>query len=488
MLKVIPAGSYDFGVPQASLLKIWSRGPDRDYMHKRAAVMDSHIAGIRPEKGKSFIHLISLGGAEYYGFNRNGDGFNEKSAEVEIPEPKKGVPKHVKLADGLHKFHQTFMKSGGHVFKHHKNTDPKYSIGEVVAETYNPDMHRGELIIKVADDHPDWQSEIQGLARGKDIPFSMSCKIAKDLCNWCGNRARSRMEYCDHLRYHMGEIIKSGHLVGAWNDDPFFFDISKVWRPADRIAWSFRKVASDLAPAGGAALADELGLVTPNWIFDEKATTLSKYYQKKLACAHKMAEIEKIVDGMARGEDNPHLKAMCGACPPDLPKSEMLKLQKQKLLDVLEGLGSAQICLSLRDFFRLVMNNDFSQVEPDLDDAEAMLPGLFNRLQDNGGLHECASDGAYDPTGDAIPLSIRNVLEGLIGPHSLRPGPAKRRMTITIIRGGSMPEKRAGYSGQSKQADYLAREYAKYLLSYGLHAAGNAEGRELTVLRNRFRF
>jgi hypothetical protein len=488
MLKIIPHGSFDFGMPTATLLKIWSRGPDRDFMQKRAAIMDSHIAGIRPEKGKSFIHLISLGSAEYFGFNRNGDGFNEKAAQVTFAEPRKGIAKTAMLADGLVKHHSTFIKSGGHVFKHHKNQDPKYSIGDVVAEAYNPEMHRGELIAKVSNDHPDWYSEIQGLAKGKDIPFSMSCKIARDLCNWCGNRARSRMDYCDHLRYHMGEILKSGHQVGAWNDDPFFFDISKVHRPADRIAWSFRKVANSLAALGGAALADEAGLILPNWVYDEQATVLSKYYQKKMAGARKMAEIEKVVDGLARGEDNSHLSAMCGACPPDIPSGEMEKLRKMKLMDALEGLGSAQICLSLRDFFRLVMNEKFNDVEPDLNDAEDMLPDLFNRLQEGGGLHECASDGAYDPTEDAVPMSVRNIAERLLGSHSLMPGPAKRRMTITIIRGGSMPEKRARYSGQSKRADYLAKEYAKYLLSYGLHVAGNDEGRELTVLRHRFRF
>jgi hypothetical protein len=68
----------------------------------------------------------------------------------------------------------------------------------------------------------------------------------------------------------------------------------------------------------------------------------------------------------------------------------------------------------------------------------------------------------------------------------MAPGPAKRRITIAIVRGNSLPEKRAGYVGQSKRADYLVKEYAKYLLSFGLHADRNDEGRELTVLRNRF--
>lgn len=487
MLKIIPSGSYDFGMPTVSLMNVWSRGPDRDYMRKRAAVMDKQIAGIRPESNYSFLHLISLGSHEYFGGNRNGDTFNEKSAEIRIPEPKRGVDPIQKLAGGLIEYHPTFLKSGGHVFKHHKNTDPKLSIGQVVTELYNPEMHRGELVIKVANDHPDWKQDLTDLAdKGKEIPFSMSCKIAKDMCSFCGNRSRSRAEYCDHLREHMGEILKNGHHVLAWNDDPFFFDISKVHKPADRIAWSLRKVASALVIKGGAELAEDEGLILPDWLATQ-AVPMSKYAQRKLAVARKLAEIEKVVDGFARGEDNPHLQTAAMGCPTDLPDADMGKLQQGKLLEVLEGLSSAQICLSLRDFFKLVMGSEFGKVESDVDDAEGMLPGLFNRLSERGELDDCVNDSSYDSDGAVVPGFVKEILGHLKGGHSLSSEPVRRRITVAIIRGGNSPEKRAGYVGQSKRADYLAKEYAKYLLSFGLHAERNDEGRELTVLRNRFR-
>jgi hypothetical protein len=487
MLKIIQSGSFDFGMAPLSLMDIWSRGPDRDFMRKRAAVLSREIGDIRPIPGHSFLHLISMGSHEYFGGNRNGDTFNEKSAELKIPEPKKGTPPIVKLAGGLIEYHPTFVKSGGHVFKHHKNSDPKLSIGQVVAEAYNPEMHRGELVIKVANDHPDWKHELDGLAKGKDIPFSMSCKIAKDLCSYCGNRSRSRMEYCDHLRNHMSEILKSGHQVLAFNDDPLFFDISKVLKPADRIAFSLRKVASALVVKSGAELAEEEGLMFPAWMSESDAVPLSKHAQRKLAVARKLAEIEKVVDGFARGEDNTHLRTACMGCPEDLPPRELERLKKAKLFEALEGLGSAQICLSLRDFLQLVMDSDVGKIKEDVDGAEAMLPDLFTRLQDRGELSECAGDSSYDSTGGAVPGFVKDIIGRLVGSHSLSSEPVKRRITIAIIRGGSLPEKRAGYVGQSKRADYLAKEYAKYLLSFGLHAERNEEGRELTVLRNRFR-
>ena len=88
MIKTIFSDSFDFGVPAVSLVEVWSRGLDRGWMKKRAAVLTREIAEIKPEPGHQFIHLISRGAQEHYGSNRNGDGFNEKRSSFEFPFPK----------------------------------------------------------------------------------------------------------------------------------------------------------------------------------------------------------------------------------------------------------------------------------------------------------------------------------------------------------------------------------------------------------------
>jgi len=80
--------------------------------------------------------------------NRNGDGFNIKAADYELPDPKSGVPKLMRLHGGLEKYHATFKKHA-HVFKFHQNKDPLKAIGKVAAEAVNPEMARGELLIEV---------------------------------------------------------------------------------------------------------------------------------------------------------------------------------------------------------------------------------------------------------------------------------------------------------------------------------------------------
>jgi hypothetical protein len=175
MIKVIGTDSFNFDAPAASLVDVHSRGVDKTWMTKRAAVLVEEIKSIKPEAGHSYIHLISLGAGEFTGANRNGDWFNEKAGEYEFSDPKPGKDKIIKLAGGLEEYHPTFMR--GHVFKHHKNTDPKQNIGEIKAAAYNPEMHRGELIIKVPHGQ-EWDSDLQKMANGTSPAFSMACKVA----------------------------------------------------------------------------------------------------------------------------------------------------------------------------------------------------------------------------------------------------------------------------------------------------------------------
>lgn len=70
-----------------------------------------------------------------------------------------------------------------------------------------------------------------------------NCKIPYDVCTICGNKAPTRKEYCDHLKYEMGRIYPDGKQAAALNPSPRFFDSSWVIRPADRTGHMLKKVA-----------------------------------------------------------------------------------------------------------------------------------------------------------------------------------------------------------------------------------------------------
>ena len=64
-------------------------------------------------------------------------------------------------------------------------------------------------------------------------------------CSICGNRAPRIQDYCEHARTMMNKILSDGRKVYVDNPKPKFFDISFVRVPADRTAYTLRKVASD---------------------------------------------------------------------------------------------------------------------------------------------------------------------------------------------------------------------------------------------------
>jgi hypothetical protein len=332
--------------------------------------------------------------------------------------------------------------------------------------------------LTVADDH---SYVINGVAVS-------NCKVAYDICSICGNRASNRGEYCDHLSNHMTEITKTGHQVTAINDVPNFFDISKVIRPADRIAWSLQKVAAIdclTEPVGGARLAEMLGVSAPDAVLYQGSPAIAQ----KVASARKLAAIEKLIEGVARGEDNAHVRKLMSGCPHEqVPADDMEKLRSVQLGTALQGLASAQICLSVRDFLRLVAGDESASGGADM--VEDALPGMYNRLLQNGGIEECAADSAYDPADTAIPRQIKEVLGKLAGGHSLADGPLQGRVHVTIIK-GFMPglPKRASYDSVavSPEIQKVAKEYAKYQLSF-LEAVGtNPLSTGLTVVRNYIR-
>lgn len=486
MIKVIPSDSFDYGTPAASLVDLHSRGIDKDWMHKRAAVQFNVMKDLRPERGYSFLHLIDMGSMEAYGMNRNADAFNEKAGSFTLANPKASTPKVTELGGGLEEFHPTFSKYA-HVYKHHKNKDPKKAIGEVKAAAYNKEMKRGELIIKVPHGH-EWDSDLEKMANGKDIPFSMACKVPYDICTNCGNRAPSRDQYCDCLKNHMSEILKCGSQIGAINDRPLFFDISKVFKPADRIAYSLQKVAEDLYnPIGGAALAELLEVSAPSAILLDGSTLVTR----KQAAANKLAEIEKRVEGAAQGKHNTHLKKMTGACAhKEIPVSAMAACKAAGLNASLNALGNARICLCPRDFFELMMEEKFASVSDDIPTVEGMLPGLFQRLLESGEANDCVLDTTYDVKYASVPRYLQNVTESLAKDHSLGESESDYRLRLSVIRGESpkLSSETVKRASVSKSASLLAKEYAKYLIAFSTQNGDSETCDTLTVMRNYLTF
>ena len=181
-----------------------------------------HIQEIERNPDPSCVYLYdrALGAGEYYGANNNGDWFGEEM---------------------LKRDHETFEKSA-HLYRHHQNKDPRNSIGDVVASAYNEPLHTVDLIIKAPLEKV--AADISKFDAGKQIQTSMGAKVPYDVCSTCGNRAKTRAQYCKHLRFQMLKVLPDGRQVFAKNEKGTFVDISIVLIHADPASVVLRKIAS----------------------------------------------------------------------------------------------------------------------------------------------------------------------------------------------------------------------------------------------------
>jgi hypothetical protein len=256
---------------------------DRLFLQKHASAyhpkVQDYISKAQPIENLIQVLITALGAYPFWPQNVNGDRFLEPSLSHE----------------GDDYGYQTFV-SNANYFNHHVNKDPALAKGKVLAAVWNEKAKRVELIIGINPElDPDAAAEI---ANGNNLAFSMGAKLPFDVCSICGNNARTRMDYCDHLRYQINQIDPvTGMLVGALNPRPKFFDISRVLIPADKTAYMWEKIAS---PAGSAlaklSSAELAELPAKRWFDDaylqEKVAMKTEAWQEKKA-ATKAAAVRK---------------------------------------------------------------------------------------------------------------------------------------------------------------------------------------------------
>lgn len=312
MLKVISPFEYP---GEANISTLFSTG-----LEKKAAYgeIEEFCSTLTPKEGYTYLHILAMGSAEYWGHNRNCDSFPEEN---------------------LIKYHKTFETTPAMLYRNHINKDPSRSYGKVIFACYNMGMHRVELICECQNELvEDINQEIR---LGKFPATSMATKTPSDRCSICGNRARTRQEYCTHLQNELGRLYPDGRRVVAINDDALiFFDISKVVRPADVTSSVLVKVAQEVVTSS-AELAEIDGL------FDKTAEL------KKMS--EFIKEIEGTVVSSSAVEDKilEHTK--------DLPTGLIPGLAQFSLTDILHALVESKISPSIKFLSELLAHKQLGE-------------------------------------------------------------------------------------------------------------------------------
>ena len=470
----------------AHILGVTHRGADKSMLDKLGSAGTPFGSDIRPEKGYAFVHVITNGAGEVYGQNSNLDFFNESAGNWTFPNPRKGMQKTAQLKGGLKEYHKTYREHGG-VYRNHKNshkTDPSTGmpfekLGSIADEQYNEDMHRGELIVKLATDK--WSDVLHKIASEAPVCWSMGAAVPREICSMCGNEARKLSDRCPCIRGSFNKIAEDGHVAFAINDETYYHDISEVGtNPAMKIAYTLEKVAaSGMTPHKPEFQAQ--GLWLPVDLMNKVAP---KQESKRYTLLHKLAKKEKevaperadIAEGLSHSlDEEKDIADHCKGIPLDNLFGD---LTKNKML------------LPPRAFSVIVIRS----CKPETADSEALqcasgvpdkLKSIFSDLLSSpSDTEDVVSDGHYQcPMCGGSSLSSKmSPLKHLL---STEPEALKKRVVIRVIKGDPEEkiEKVAMDSREDRWAQALAKEYAKYQLSF-LASTGSADLEETVLAQN----
>lgn len=412
--------------------------------------------------------------------NANGDAYPEDSRKEYFPLTKTAR----QLDGGLKKYHNTYMEFGG-VYHNHNNSKKGFDKqGEVVFEQYNEPMHRGQLIIKIADDLRDektgkfvWHDVIEKLANEQPVLFSQGSSVAADTCSVCGNKATKRSEYCDHIKFQKHAFHESGKQVYMINDAPMFHDISVVNKPADRIAHALEKVAS--GEIVDKSFYENEGIYVPSSLVDKLGT---KDEQNRYNLLMKLSEMEKRVPLIA--DD---VKTSLGCANKLRPEEESEIIDKTKDIPVeflLDKLNKSNMCLTPRTFTIIVLNRNPEEV-PGFDSVPELLKNVFTEMREHGDQDEVLSDGSYKPVAPLFVPNAEDRIKSLSGLLSMDPDAVQNRIIKVTLKGeDKKPEKTA--AEPTAEAGLIAKEYAKYQLSFLASDKEDNRKELLTVLSNNY--
>lgn len=465
LIKFVSPAGWDFEERILEPVKVSSRGligSDRSEFLKRAShAFFPALDNVKFAADEVPVHLIALGASEAYGPNRNGDGFKEATCR---------------------QHHDTFVKFAK-FFRNHKNKaergDPFFGV--VKASAYNEDMRRVELLCalnaaKSASERNGGfvaDSELEKIARGEDIPVSMACRVPHDVCSFCKHAARNRDEYCTvekcaagGCRDNLTRLIKVGndlHHLHVDNPNPTWFDISRVFRPADRIAYGAKadyltKAAND---NGIFELQDYIKMAetstAPVDVILYQSGCHGFWSEKQAAqirLGYGLAALEKIQES---GNANTYRALMT----PAFPVEKFAAFGSVQCDTQLAALADRKIILNLRDYARLAGREEHCKA------AATILPGIYTRMTIDESLPLRVESGACTFIEKTANESSRMFAATVTADHSLDQAAVTDRSLLSCIRGHNAP----AISGYEKfascddVAERLAKDYAMYKLA-----------------------
>lgn len=433
---------------------------DTDRGVKQAAsqlISQDVLEKYRPTDNKTAcIHLIAMGSSDQYGFNRNGDWFS---------------------GDVLEKTAHTFV-TNGRMYREHRNKDPKKAIGTIKHAAYdNNGMQRVELIVHMDKDKAE--EEYQMAKKGNALSFSMSCRVPNDRCSICGNKAKTLPQYCDHLKYGMGKWME-GHAkyAYAYNDEPEFFDISVVGKPADRIARHLEYLFNDNSEEMKKA-ASTGDFVIPSAVAAQiEGVNLDCFSLAEQNMLYKLASSEEYIANIK--EANTNRAYACQSSYPfalmdSLTSGELETMRNAQPGTLFNALAKKACILSFPAWCQYLTGDTNVMDTPLFKKASLFLPSIFRDITKNITsiipCNECFSASSdYASSKDPCQDEIQDLMDTAEEKFSIKEEPVRGRVIrITIVLGNpndseliNSVEKNASNNADYDSCMRLASAYGQY--------------------------
>lgn len=431
-----------------------------------------YIETIRPENDVCYTLVNALGASEFYSSNSNADAFPESSL-IHRPDrwtgnPILDAPVGRQWSYGFPSFY------GAHAYPHHRNKDPKKSLGDVTFVCWNDRMKRVELVTRVTKDRclsNGGQAIWDKLQSGQYAEVSMGSKVPFDNCSICTDWdvyhkakasfdpkrhvfegaavlewhkkkpirgvAITRANYCEHMLKSPNKILPDGRKVFVYNDYPRFFDISYVFIGADKTA----KTLLHLSRPGMTS--------SPSEAFVKKAGELFLGMSKTAAELPKTSAVKssEMYKQDIPSQFVPAAVATVTRKERDLPTDVLDRLARSPLPSMLATLGSAGVVLRPREFQRIIL---VSEGSGDLADMLQSCGSVFPRCQ--------ADPGFRLQHGDILPDVVKEILPFLLRRSALSE-PLHLRV---VISSGSEPSTAKTATAPSLLSEPLRKISSRY--------------------------
>lgn len=435
MIKLIYSDSFAPSLGAGAFIET----ADKELNKSASTVFQCDYSDIKPPKGHVGVHVVALGSEESYGPNRNADGFPKAANK---------------------KYHESFEKNS-HVFEHHQNKDPLKKLGDVVKSAYNEEMDRIELFIHA--DEKKASKHLDRMEKEGSTTFSMACTVPNDRCSRCNTLRKTAKDpdQCDHVKHELGKLAEDGSLTYVHNDQPKFFDISFVTKPADRTAYGFKKAASSVDFVSGLELAVQEDITLPDSILLKSSAISSR-----VELIEKLAEFERYYQGIHNKpvtDTDYYFTQLSKAASDSFDSSLIEELRDYPPEIVFNKLADSGIILSITDFYKYAFGPTYGEVASHMDGASNYSrDGIFSTIVDSRDTVKVASDNQFDvvtPSYTYIPNSIITKLAFL---QSFTTD--VKAKVIANVADGKTPKLVLIKSSkvQDTTAKYLAYKYASY--------------------------